>query len=230
MTAFLPEDAEKGSNAEEAYAEVLGRLRLGLIAPGDRIVDKALAAELGMSRMPAREALLRLVHEGYLVGSTRGFRLPTPSNADILEIFEIRKMLEPRAAAMAVVEMTPESLATLEAAFADAQKAYEKDDMMALFNANVAFREAWLAVVPNVRLVAMIHRHFDQVNAVRLATLHDKETRAISVTIASTLLAGFRRRDSLYVYEQMLSFIENARLRFVALNPFDELGLGSEDK
>ncbi|WP_353038913.1 GntR family transcriptional regulator [Mesorhizobium sp. M1300] len=47
------------------------------MAPGQKLVDVDIAARLGISRMPVRDALMQLVHEGYLVGTTRGFTLPT---------------------------------------------------------------------------------------------------------------------------------------------------------
>lgn len=210
--------SEKASNAEEAYQKILSRLRNGEIGGIDRIVDTVLAAELNMSRMPAREALLRLVNEGYLVGSTRGFRLPELRKSDILEIFEIRKLLEPRAAAEAAVELNAEQLGELEAAFADANLAFGNDDPHAMFVAQVRFRNGWMCAVPNRRLVSIIERFFDQVNAVRQATLHDRESRRLSFTIAGRILDGFRKGDSLQVFEQMYSFVEQSRLRFVELN------------
>jgi DNA-binding GntR family transcriptional regulator len=88
-------ESAKTNISDLAYETIRQRLRRAEIGPGDRLIDKALAAELNMSRMPAREALIRLVHEGYLVGSTKGFRLPELSRTDILEIFEIRLALEP---------------------------------------------------------------------------------------------------------------------------------------
>jgi DNA-binding GntR family transcriptional regulator len=221
---------DKGSNADEAYEAIVRRLRSGQIGPGDRIVDTAIAAEFNMSRMPAREALLRLVNEGYLVGSTRGFRLPELTQADVLEIFEIRKILEPRAAALAAVALVPEQIEQLESAFSEARAGLQAGNAKMLFDANVRFRDVWLDAVPNRRLVAMIERFFDQVNAVRIATLHDAEARQLSVAIGETLLTGFRRGDSLYVFEQMYSFVEAARVKFVALNPFEAAGKASAVK
>jgi hypothetical protein len=58
----------------------------------------------GTSRMPAREALLRLTNERYLVGTTRGFVTPRLSLEDIRDIFAVRLLLEPRAAANAAEE------------------------------------------------------------------------------------------------------------------------------
>ena len=209
---------ERASHASEAYAEVLRRLRGGLIGPGDKIVDAALAAELNMSRMPAREGLLRLVNEGYLVGTTRGFMLPRLSSRDIAEMFEIRKLLEPRAAAAATINLTEVDLQELRRAYEDACGAEARGSREGLMRANTRFREIWLQVVPNRRMAASIARFFDHVHTIRAATLHDPATRALSVQILGRILDGFERRDALYVHDQIHDFIEQARIRFMALN------------
>src|ERR1700734_51153 len=89
------------------YNEVLTRLKRGDIATGERLVDVALAATLGISRMPVREALLQLAHEGYLIGTSRRFMIATLTPGEIADIFEVRRLLEPRAAANAARDLTP---------------------------------------------------------------------------------------------------------------------------
>src|SRR3954464_9375987 len=78
-----------------AYDALRSRLRTGLVTPEDRMVDLEIAAQLGMSRMPVREALLQLVAEGVLVSTARGYRIPTLDPKDVMEVFELRKLLEP---------------------------------------------------------------------------------------------------------------------------------------
>lgn len=207
---------DKGSNADEAYDELLRRLRSGTIGMSDRIVDTAIASELNMSRMPAREALLRLVNEGYLVGSTRGFRLPVLTREDVCEVFEIRKLLEPRAAARAAVERSEEHLRQMAIAVADQRASLDTGDVRAFISGTVRFREAWLDAVPNRRLVGEIQRFFDQVNAVRMVTLIRAETRLVSIRLAEQLLDAFERGDSLSVCEQMHEFISVAQRTYLA--------------
>lgn len=210
--------AAKQSNAQEAYDEVLRRIRTGEVKKNDKIVDVNLAGELDMSRMPAREALLRLANEGYLVGTTRGFKLPDLSNRDIMEIFEIRRLLEPRAAAAAAVQLDENHIDAMRKAYERAAEAVRKNNPLHLMGANTAFRDIWLDQVPNKRLVTTIARFVDQVHAVRIATLHDRKTRIISLNILANLLDGFTRGDSLYVHDQMLYFVDEARIQFEALS------------
>ncbi|MFT4053483.1 MAG: GntR family transcriptional regulator [Novosphingobium sp.] len=209
----------KGTSADETYEEVLRRIRDGEIGSEDRIVDKALAAELNLSRMPAREALLRLVNEGYLIGTTRGFMLPALTTEDILEIFDVRLVLEPSAAASAAVQGSGVDIAALEAALEDARAAWFAHDVSRLAAANITFRNAWLKAVPNKRHASLIERFSDQVHAVRSATLYDHDSQAQAVTLSAAVLDGFRRNDTLHVFSQMTKFVEAGKSRFIALNP-----------
>lgn len=208
---------DRGARGTPVYMELLGRIQGGDVAPGDKLVDTALASELGVSRMPVREALLRLVHEGYLVGTTRGFMLPELSEKDIADIFEIRKMLEPRAAAAAAYNLDAQAVADLEAAYRMACEAVEQDDPLALMHANTRFRQAWLNAVPNPRLAATIGRFVDHVQTVRIGTLHDKETQMMVVALLTDLLEGFRVRNSMAVFDSMTRFVDVAQGRFFAL-------------
>ena len=87
-----------------------------------------MAEEFDCTRMPVRQALLRLVSEGYLIGTTRGFVTPTLTNDDIHEIFEVRRLLEPSAAAGAVAILDDRQDAALKRAFQKAVKAHDKRD------------------------------------------------------------------------------------------------------
>ncbi len=208
---------DRGPRGTAVYMELLDRVQRGDVALGDRLVDTAIAAEMGVSRMPVREALLRLVHEGYLVGTTRGFMLPELSDQDIAEIFEIRKLLEPRAAASAAYSLDSQAIDELESAYRLACDSLEQSDADGLMQANTRFRQAWLNAVPNARLAATIGRFVDHVQAVRVGTLHDRETQMVVVALLTDLLEGFRLRNSVAVYDAMARFVDVAQGRFFSL-------------
>ena len=215
MSGTLPSRASRKSTP---YETLLDRIRCGEVSEADKLVDIALAAEFGVSRMPVREALLRLVHEGYLVGTSRGFMLPRLSHLDISNIFEIRSLLEPRAAAAAAQAISSDELARLELANYRAQEAYAAGDSEAFFEANVDFRRIWLAAIPNRRLADTIARFVDHVQAIRKVTLRNVDSQHIAVGLLDDLMAGFRRRDALYVYDRVGRFIDRAQEVFFELN------------
>ena len=216
-----PQAVERRNLAALAYDDLRARLRNGLVAPEDRLVDLEIARELGMSRMPVREALLRLVSEGYLASTARGYRLPTLSLPDVTEIFEVRRLLEPRAAALAARDASRATLARLDTILRRARKAAALGDFSRLFRANVEFRAAWLSAVRNGRMVATISRFADQVQTVSHGTLRDPAIQHLAIERLDELNHAFASHDSVLAQDSMLRFIDAAERSFVARHARD---------
>jgi DNA-binding GntR family transcriptional regulator len=86
-----------GSRPEQVYARLRDLIVQGLLAPGSRIVETEIAARLGVSRTPVREALQRLQQEGFVLGAAGAqSRLSvTPlTRADVHELLDIVGSLE----------------------------------------------------------------------------------------------------------------------------------------
>ncbi len=213
----MEKDLRRHPQGSAVYLDILERVRSGRVEPGQKLVDTSLAGELNVSRMPVREALLRLTHEGYLVGTTRGFMLPQLSGQDVADIFEVRKLLEPRAAAAAAHAMDDVGLAALEAAYRDARKAVAAKDVAGSMDANTRFRQAWLHAVPNGRLANTIARFVDHVQTVRMATMIDVASQEAAMELLHELIVGFRERDALFVHDCMSRFIDRAQEHYLAV-------------
>ena len=199
---------------QQIYQDLRGQLQRGEIGPDQRLIDVAIAGSLGVSRMPVREALLQLTNEGYLVGTTRGFMLPRLTLEDIAEIFEVRKLLEPRAAANAARDLDRDGHDRLRAALVRAQQALDCEDSVELALANVAFRETWMGAVRNRRLASTISRFADHVQVVRFGTLHDRSVQPVVVDGMAGLYDAFARRDAPAAQDRMAVFIAEAEKSF----------------
>lgn len=81
--------------AEHVYTQIKADLLIGAFTPGAALLTRELLARYGCGISPLREALARLVGEGFLVASGhRGVRVPLPSCADLEDIYRIRILLE----------------------------------------------------------------------------------------------------------------------------------------
>ncbi len=187
--------SRKDSLSDRIYFDLKTRLQRCEIGPDLRLQDHAIAAHYGTSRLPAREALLRLVNEGYLTATHRGYKPVSLSLQDIREIFEVRQLIEPQAAANAARNMTKAEEAHLTAAYLSARSAIEKGDGQRLISAKIDFRAAWLKAVRNERLAATITRFSDHVQAVRLATLVDAGVQQIVAIDLEALYHAFIARN-----------------------------------
>lgn len=104
------------TSADRAYDEIRERLVMLDIRPGAPINDEQLGAELGVGRTPVREALKRLEQDRLVVAYPRRGTFATAVDmTDLADISEIRKQLEPSAAARAARTAPPDARARLTA-------------------------------------------------------------------------------------------------------------------
>ncbi|WP_219506121.1 GntR family transcriptional regulator [Nonomuraea ceibae] len=84
-----------GSLADQVAASIRDAIHDGRYAPGARLVERALAAELGVSHIPVREALSRLAEEGLIERTPRrGSRVATLTARELDELSTLRVVLE----------------------------------------------------------------------------------------------------------------------------------------
>jgi DNA-binding GntR family transcriptional regulator len=212
--------------SERIYTDLRERLQRCAIQPDERLVDVELAAAYGTSRMPTREALLRLVAEGYLIGTTRGFAVPKLTLQDIRNIFGVRRLLEPPAAADAAQYIDAAAVAELDAAILQARAAVANDDTEGMILANMAFREVWLSRVSNARLADAnaIARFVDHVQTVRLATLSNPPTRQIVMDGLEGLYEVLVQRDAAKTRGRMAAFLAAAEKAFFSVRKAELIG------
>lgn len=219
------------STSGQIHDVLVGRIQRGELLQGVRLVDTAVAAEFGVSRMPARDALMRLAHEGYLEPTTRGFVLPRLDHGEILEIFDLRRLLEPRAAAMAAHGLSDEALAALGETLDEARAAMAEGDPERLFRACEIFRNGWIAAVSNASLRKALQRYMTQVQAVRMMTFADSANHPLIVDGNARLYEAFCRRDAVAASDRILRFVfdgESAYLAAHAAAHKDQAGSAAE--
>ena len=90
------------SSGEQAYDALLHEIRAGTFRPGDRLREEEVAARLTLSRTPVREALRRLESDGIVEHRPRvGAVIRSLAHTEIVELYEMRIVLERTAAEMA---------------------------------------------------------------------------------------------------------------------------------
>lgn len=87
----------------------------GALTGGTRLIPEAIAAELGISRMPVREAIRQLDAEGYVtIRPNRGAVVTARTRQEVAELFEIRAALEGTALRLGAGRMSADMLADLD--------------------------------------------------------------------------------------------------------------------
>lgn len=124
--------------------QVYEQLRTAIIRqelpPGARLVELDLAAQLGTSQGPVREALQRLEREGLVRRHAHISTFVTElSDEEMQELFCIRSVIERIAVRRAMASMTPERIAELETLVERMRDAGARDDMLAFTEQDLLF-------------------------------------------------------------------------------------------
>lgn len=117
------------SLSDQTYEIVRRRILVGAMQPGTAVRQDVIAAELGVSKIPLREALGRLEQDGLLKSfPNRGYVVRDLSTDEASEVFALRLKLEPGAVADACRRATPEDHAAAEKALAALEAELAKPD------------------------------------------------------------------------------------------------------
>jgi len=120
------------STTGNPYRELRRRILEGVHAPGDLLVPATVGEQLGLSRTPVREALIRLEIEGLVTKVSRGFRVLERTQEEILDICEARIALESAVALSAAQRRTELDLARLRRSLDDARAERSPADRLRL--------------------------------------------------------------------------------------------------
>lgn len=161
------------SYTNQAYTTIKSNILENRYPPGHQALEQELATELGMSRTPVREALIRLEREGLVeLIPRRGMRVVPLSPKDMKEIYEVLTGLE-TAALTLMNGKDPASvdLAPLEDNLSHMEVALSRDDLESWAKADAHFHQALLSLCNNRRLAEMAATLSDQAHRARMITL-----------------------------------------------------------
>ncbi len=173
MTAALQDKLQRVSLVDRTYREIKRRIMGNVYPPNLRVLEQDLAHQLGVSRTPVREALIRLQNEGLVeVQPRRGMRVIPISPDDMRDVYEVLMCLESRAAER-LAERRPSKteLRPLIGAVEDMERALESGDLDSWAESDERFHRLLLELAGNSRLAAMALTVFDQVHRARMVTL-----------------------------------------------------------
>lgn len=183
---------------DEAYRVLRHKIIFSEIPPGYQALEDDLAATLGMSRTPLREALIRLENEGFVeIIPRRGMRVKPLTVRDIHEVGDLLACLECEAAEkLAQRKLSPEEMKRLESAIADMDKALDDDDMNAWAEADYRFHVALVDMCGNQHLADVAQNFLDKAHRFRLLALPHREKPVYSNVNHAAVVEAIRRGDS----------------------------------
>lgn len=178
---------------DEVYRQLLERISRGDLPPGSRVKDSEMAALLGVSRTPIREALLRLTREGVLDADMgRGFSVRRLDEAEMRETGAILSNLEGLALAISA-DAPAERLARLGAI--DQELAAVRGDADRCIDLDEQWHRTLLEGCPNLRLLSLISSLWQVPRRYMRAYLRDAGRLSLSTQHHARIIEALRRND-----------------------------------
>ncbi len=182
---------------EAVLAELRRVIATGQIAPGAPIRQDALAEQLGVSRVPVREALKILEGEGQVhYEPHRGYTVAELSAADLDEVYRLRELLEAEAIRQAVRRLTADDLVRIRAAGKALHAATKAADMEGITDANREFHFALFEACGQPRLVRLIRQLWDATEVYRAVYFQSVANRKLVLHEHDALEKALVARDA----------------------------------
>jgi DNA-binding GntR family transcriptional regulator len=167
------------------------------LAPGTPIVEASLARQLGVSTTPVREALHRLAKDGLVVlNRFRGATVVTMSAQDVVEISQLREVLEPLTVRLAVPHFTEDDIAGVAALLRQSGEAIARQDWAELSRRNRDFHGSFFSRCGNERLRSILENLQDQNRIIALLTWHNRGHQSQEHEEHLAILDALQRRDA----------------------------------
>ncbi|GAA3510001.1 DNA-binding GntR family transcriptional regulator [Streptosporangium album] len=199
---------------EQVRDEVLDRLFRGEYPVGSRINEVHLAAEIGVSRTPLREALASLAQEGILdARPNRGYWVSVLSEQEVRDTYPIIAQLE----VLAVKLSDPEELARRAPELIElAEKMATAADVRGVQRADDEWHASLLEACPNARLLEMITDTKRIVHRYEHAYLGDPHSVRESIEQHKRIARALQEQDFAVTFQELESNWKTSMHRLVA--------------
>lgn len=182
----------------------------GEFAPGERLMEIALANRLGVSRTPVREAIRKLELEGLVIMIPRkGAQVARITEKNLRDVIEIRSVLEELAVSLSCERIDEEGKKRLEEAHREFVEAVNTNDILTMVEKDEQFHNAIFESTCNDRLIPIINNLREQFYRYRMEYIKDIQHHTILVKEHEKLVHAIFNRDSETARRIMRTHLQN---------------------
>ena len=182
----------------------------GDLKPGERLMELQLAAKLGVSRTPIREAIRMLEQEGLAVTIPRkGAEVAKMTEKDMQDVLQVREALDELAANIACERITQEELDELVTAMHEFETSTRTKDLKRIAETDVKFHDVIYRATDNPKLVNMVGNLREQMYRYRVEYLKDEKNYPTLLKEHKELVEGFRSKNKGMIAEAMRTHVAN---------------------
>ncbi len=190
----------------------------GDLKPGERLMEVQLAEHLGVSRTPVREAIRKLELEGLVVMVARkGAYVADVSIKDILDVLEVRSVLEGLAAYLSAERMTEEELEELELISYHFKRCIENGNTEGMIEKDMQFHDRIFKSTRNAKLIQIAQSFQEQVQRFRITYFSEYNQPKDLLMEHQVILEAIANRDAVAAQQVAQQHIDSLEDNIVML-------------
>jgi DNA-binding GntR family transcriptional regulator len=192
-----PRPPKRATAQQLALDHIRDLISRGFLEPEARIRQEQLAAELGTSVVPVREALKILEAEGQVLYEPhRGYQVKRLGAAELVETYRLRELLEDEAVRLGITHLDEPAFDVLEEAMAVMESASARVDLVAMTEANRHFHFAIFTSAQMPRMTDFIRQLWQATDAYRSRYYGEEAHRARVNEEHRLIVAALRKGDA----------------------------------
>lgn len=182
----------------------------GEFAPGERLMEIALANRLGVSRTPVREAIRKLELEGLVVMIPRkGAEVARITEKDLRDVLEVRSSLEELAAELATERMNDEYREKIEKSLKEFEQAIQRGDNGEIADSDMEFHDVIFDATGNARLIQILNNLREQMYRYRVEYLKREEAHPQLIAEHAAIIEYISKGEKKAATDIMCKHIDN---------------------
>ncbi len=186
----------------------------GELKPGERLMELQLAAKLGVSRTPIREAIRMLELEGLAVTVPRkGAQVAKMTEKDMEDVLQIRRALDELAVSLACDNMTEDRLEQLHEALLRFAESTRTGNVKKIAQTDVAFHEVIYQAADNPKLISLLNNLRQQMYRYRVEYLKKDDVYPVLIEEHEKIYEGLKRKDKETVVRIVGSHVVNQEIK-----------------
>lgn len=186
----------------------------GELKPGERLMELQLAAKLGVSRTPIREAIRMLELEGLAVTVPRkGAQVAKMTEKDLEDVLQIRRALDELAVSLACDNMTEDILEQLHEALLRFAESTRTGNVKQIAQTDMAFHEVIYQAADNPKLVSLLNNLREQMYRYRVEYLKKDDVYPVLIEEHERIYEGLKRKDKETVVRIVGNHVVNQEMK-----------------
>lgn len=181
---------------DDVYQSLLEWIINGNIEPGEKLKDQELAAQLGVSRTPVREALQKLEDAGFVeTAANRWTRVTSITIKDAESIYPIIQKLEELALKLAFPKITAQHLKRMQKANNELKEALDNKNSRAAMQADAEFHQVLIDAANNTELSCILEQLKAKYKRIELAYFSDADLLLASFEEHQMLITALKEKN-----------------------------------